>query len=189
MYRGGYFFVARYVGYNYPQESGNLTSTEADNIHLGNLAILVIQHPDGKDYATDSAAEEQGISDGLNAIKNAQDAGLPDLCYLYVDIEGFGSISQAVAYANGWRNSVANNSVYYPAVYCGAGVWDQLNSADWSAVWGSPCLIDGIPSGANITQGPECSSGGTTEYTCYSTLNRAIDNDLVQKSTGGFWGP
>ena len=108
-------FVGRYIPKAGYSAAGDLTSAEAVQITENGLAILVVQHWRGGNYASDAAAASQGTSDGNEAVSYASSIGAPSGMFIYCDVESFYSHALGAAWAQAWATAVNGSS--YKAAY------------------------------------------------------------------------
>ncbi|MGH6871963.1 MAG: glycoside hydrolase domain-containing protein [Rhizomicrobium sp.] len=116
----GYKFCIRYITRAQPTEqSGDLTTSEANTILNGGLALMAVQHVAASPW---NPTGPLGTQYGNNAVSCAQEVGLPPGMNLWVDLEGVasGTSSQDVIdYCNAWAAPVAAAG-YVPGLYVGA---------------------------------------------------------------------
>lgn len=123
----GVHFALRYVSISTPRP-GDLTTEELREVLGAGLALMGVQHVR---YPGWVPTAQMGAMDGVNAAKNAKQAGLLAGTTLWCDIEGeagTASAADTIAYAAAWFNAV-KAAGYEPGVYVGAGV--PLTSSQW----------------------------------------------------------
>ena len=102
----GYDFCIRYLSLSTPQQSGDLTTAEANDILSSGLALMAVQHVQDSGW---SPGESQGTALGTVAAANAQSIGLPAGMNIWCDLEGLtaGTSPQLVIdYCNAWYKAV-----------------------------------------------------------------------------------
>jgi hypothetical protein len=179
----GKSFVGRYVSLTSPEASGDLSSAEATEITENGLAILVVQHcysdPSFSNYAT------QGTTDAGVAITNLNAIGAPSGIFVYVDIENFDTAAHAAAYAKAWATKINGDGTYKAGYYGPSNVLGDISGVTWHGLWENVTCFGGALTGANISQGSDACSGGTT-LACSASVT--IDTDAMLTGLGGFWG-
>jgi hypothetical protein len=163
----GYKFCVRYITRAQPTEQeGDLTTSEANTILAGGLALMAVQHVAASPW---TPSQQLGTQYGNNAVSCAQEVGLPPGMNLWLDLEGIaaGTPAQTVIdYCNAWFAPVAAAG-YVPGLYVGANCildsddlyWDLNCQHYWRsgstvpdvAVRGYQ-LFQRIPPGSDIDQ-------------------------------------
>ncbi len=116
--QAGFTFAIRYLSLGSTEKSGDLSTTEANNILNAGLALMAVQHVQ---YADWCPTAQMGEEYGQNAVNNARSVGLPARLSLWLDLEGIStsaSASSVSAYCEAWLNAVSAGG-YTPGIYIG----------------------------------------------------------------------
>jgi hypothetical protein len=179
-------FAGRYIPLAGISPTGDLTSAEAVALTENGLAVLVVQHPRGGTYASNSAAATKGTSDGNEAVSYLSGISAPSGIFVYCDIESFDTAAHAAAWADAWATVVNGSS--YKAAYYGPQNVLGITTATWHGRWENVTCFGAALTGANISQGAEaCNSTQGVNLTCGGTTVK-IDHDTMVTGLGGFWG-
>ena len=111
LYGYGFKFAIRYLG--------SLTTSEVADILDAGLALMPVGYSRGVGWLPTGP---EGISDGVRAVKEAQELGLPDGVTVWCDLEGMGgTAADTIAYTEAWGEELMAAG-YIPGVYVGAGI-------------------------------------------------------------------
>jgi hypothetical protein len=114
----GFKFVIRYLSLTQPEEEGDLSAAEAEDILNSGLALMAVQHVP---YPGWTPTESLGGEYGSAAAANAQALGLPGGMNIWLDLEGIAdgtSSSDVIDYCNAWFAAVSGAG-YVPGLYVG----------------------------------------------------------------------
>jgi hypothetical protein len=175
----GYSFCVRYLSLTTPEQTGDLSCSEANYILIGGLALSAVQHPTSL-----TLTEELGTQHGANAAANAASIGLPQGMVLWCDLEAVdGNIpdsSITISYCQAWFDAV-ESAGYVPGIYIGVGTGlsgTQLYDLPFAHYWKS---CSSVP-----TPDPR---GYQMVQTCYDPALMVngynIDTDLTQDDNEG----
>jgi hypothetical protein len=117
--RSGFAFAVRYLSRMEPQNTGDLSTAEAQAVLDAGLALMAVQHCQRAGWAPTQAL---GTQYGQAAAKNAASIGFPLGVNLWLDFEGvasFATAADAIAYCNAWAEEVSSGG-YVPGLYVGA---------------------------------------------------------------------
>ncbi|HEY2070173.1 MAG TPA: DUF1906 domain-containing protein [Rhizomicrobium sp.] len=127
----GYKFCIRYITRAQPTEqAGDLTTSEANTILAGGLALMAVQHVAASPWTPTGAL---GTEYGNNAVSCSQEVGLPAGMNIWLDLEGVaqGTPAQTVIdYCNAWFGPVAAAG-YVPGLYVGANAILDADELYW----------------------------------------------------------
>lgn len=143
----GYDFCIRYLSLSTPQQPGDLTTAEANDILNSGLALMAVQHVQDPGWLP---GESVGTELGTVAALNAQSVGLPAGMNIWCDLEGLtaGTSTQLVIdYCNAWYTAV-QAAGYVPGIYVGAGCildGEQLYDLAFQHYWKSMSDVPDIP--------------------------------------------
>lgn len=116
----GYKFCVRYISRSTPMEQeGDLTTSEANTILNGGLALMAVQHVAASPWVP---TQQLGTQYGNNAVSCAQEVGLPAGMNIWLDLEGINArvpAQDVIDYCNAWYAPVAAAG-YAPGIYVGA---------------------------------------------------------------------
>lgn len=175
----GYSFCIRYLSRYTPQQPGDLSFNEANDILKAGLALSAVQHVSNYGWIP---TKKSGTTFGENAVTNAMSVGLPFGMNIWCDLEGVakGTPSQDVIdYCNAWYNAV-NKVGYIPGIYVGAecGLTENELYYDlkFKHYWKSMSSVPKIPNrGYQLVQSSE-----------ENLINNLwIDNDITKNDDMG----
>jgi hypothetical protein len=135
----GYAFCLRYLSIGTPQDQGDLSTAEAQDILNAGLALMPVQHVLEAGWAPTLA---RGQSYGANAAANAQEVGFPAGVCVWCDLEGVAQGTPAqdvVDYCTAWYQAVAAAG-YVAGLYVGSGCilnGEQLYALPFANYWQS----------------------------------------------------
>ena len=145
----GFRFCVRYITRAYDQESsGDLSRAEADIILDAGLALMAVQHCPLKNW---TPTEVLGQTYGANAVKNAQQVGLPPGVNIWLDLEGVRGDTPAqsvIDYCNAWFAAV-ETAGFASGVYIGDSIVISADDLYWNLktkhYWKSGSDVPDIP--------------------------------------------
>lgn len=115
--------IGRYVPLPNNPSAGDITGTEVGCILDAGLDLLLVQHVRRPPWYADM---HSGRDDGLQAAKSATEAGYPNDCHLWLDLEGLGqgmggSALAVGMFANDWARAVIGEG-FRAGLYVGYAV-------------------------------------------------------------------
>src|SRR5208282_1100253 len=115
----GFKFAIRHLSLTQPEEEGDLSAAEAEDILYSGLALMAVQHVP---YPGWTPTESLGGEYGSAGAANAQALGLPRGMNIWLDLEGIAdgaSLSDVIDYCNA-RFAEVSGAGYVPGLYVGA---------------------------------------------------------------------
>lgn len=147
-YAQGFRFAIRYVRNTDSSTSGNLSAAEAETIRSSGFALMAVQHVRGTGWRPTA---ELGQQDGILAVQQVVDCGLPARICVWMDLEGvYGDATSddVLAYCNAWFTEVSIGG-FIPGIYVGANCGlnqDQLdNQLPFEYYWRSGSSVPDLP--------------------------------------------
>jgi hypothetical protein len=150
----GYRAVARYVP-RLTARANDLSTGEIDNIFMGGLAVMPVQHVESAESWTPT--DDKGRQYGHGAADHCLAIGIPGGTNVFLDLEGVAigtPHEQVIRYCNYWHDVVASAG-YLPGIYVG---WHTILTPDelsrrlkFTRYWGAYNLNgDQMPSGRGL---------------------------------------
>jgi Domain of unknown function (DUF1906) len=148
-YARGFRFCVRYLTRSSDEEnSGDLTRSEAEIILNAGFALMAIQHVAPKNWLPSGGLGEVY---GGNAVKNAQQVGLPPGVNVWLDLEGIRGDTprqDVIDYCNAWFASVGAAG-YSTGIYVGDSVIISPDDLYWNLktkhYWKSGSNVPDVP--------------------------------------------
>lgn len=148
-YAKGYRFCVRYLTRSQSQESANdLSRAEAEIILDAGLALMAVQHVAPQSWVP---TEQLGMSYGGNAVKNAQQVGLPAGVNIWLDLEGIRPDTprqNVLDYCNAWFSAV-ETAGFATGLYVGDSIVVSPDDLYWNIrtkhYWKSGSKVPDIP--------------------------------------------
>ncbi|HEY1612243.1 MAG TPA: DUF1906 domain-containing protein [Rhizomicrobium sp.] len=145
----GFRFCVRYLSRSQDHESpGDLSRAEADAILNAGLALMAVQHV-AKAYWIPTA--DLGRTNGTNAVRNAQEVGLPAGVNIWLDLEGVRGDTprqDVIDYCNAWFAAVSAAG-YATGLYVGDSIVLSPDDLYWNLrtqhYWKSGSNVPDIP--------------------------------------------
>jgi hypothetical protein len=117
-YNSGFRFCLRYISHKPQPGPRDLSPAEAENILLGGLALMPVQHVRSAGW---SPSEALGTTDGNYAVQHANAVGFRPGVNVWCDLEGVGNATaqNVIDYCNAWYDAVSGGG-FVPGLYVGA---------------------------------------------------------------------